>query len=636
MSPDPSSRPPAPGGRASSDTTTSGLTGGAARAIPPARGDATGAASGAAVPPVEASGRPGSKVEHAKADSRQLRSTIADELRNGEPVFSPQAALTLKFHGTYSQDDRDTRSERRAAGLGPDAFCMVRTGIPGGVLSAEQYLAMDKLADTVGNGTLRVTTRQDIQFHRIAKADLHELIRTLNDNLVTTLAACGDVVRNTTACPAPLAGGARAELAAWAQVVSRHFKQKTRGYYEIWVDGERAVTAAPAADAGPPAATPAEEPLYGEVYLPRKFKIGFSAPGDNCTDVLINDVAVVPMLDGDAIRAFTLFVGGGMGKTHGKPETYPRLATPLTTVPPDELIATCEAVVALHRDHGDRSNREHARLKYVVDDLGEERVREIVAGHLGRPLRPAEDVVLDAADDHLGWHRQAGGGWFLGVKVASGRVADVGPERVRSGLRAVVERYGASVRFTAREDVLLCDVDEADRGGVDALLAEHGVAPVDEWAPIARSSFACPALPTCGLALTDAERVLPAVLAELHDACVDLGLGALDAHVRMTGCPNGCARPYTTEIGIVGRGKQRYDIHLGGDQVGARLNAMFCENVPLGSLVDVLRPVLARYAGEREEGQGFGDWCHTVGVDVLRAELGTEQWVRARRVRTGS
>ncbi len=570
---------------------------------------------------------PGSAVEQAKARSRQLRATIAEELTNSEATFSHDSALTLKFHGTYSQDDRDTRRERRAEGLGPDAFQMVRTGIPGGVLTTEQYLVMDKLADSVGDGTMRVTTRQDIQFHRVYKDDLHTLLRTLNETLVTTLAACGDVVRNTTACPAPLPGVVRAELLDWATRISKYFKPQTRGYYEVWIDGERAATALPATDGAD--AGPAEEPLYGQVYLPRKFKIGFAAPGDNCTDVLINDLAVVPVVDGDTIRAFTLLVGGGQGKNHSKPETYPRLATPLTTVPPDELIATCEAVVKLHRDHGNRTNRDHARLKYVIDDLGDERVRELVAGYLDVPrLRAAEPVVLDHADDHLGWHQQHDGNWFLGVKVLNGRISDVGDVRVRSGLRAVVERFGASVRFTAREDVLLCDIAAGDRAGVDRLLSEHGVRPVELWVPVSLNSFACPALPTCGLALAESERAIPAILDEFDQVLTDLGLASLDVHVRMTGCPNGCARPYTTEVAFVGRGKDRYDVHLGGDDVGTRLNAIFCENVPRRSIIDVLVPVLRRYADDRLPGERFGNWCHRIGVATLRAELGTEQWVR--------
>jgi sulfite reductase (ferredoxin) len=565
---------------------------------------------------------PGSKVEKAKARSQQLRSSIADELCNDEPVFSADASLVLKFHGTYSQDDRDTRAERRSGGLAPDAFHMVRTGIPGGVLTAEQYLVLDELADSVGNGTLRITTRQDIQFHRVYKRDLGTLIQTLNEHLVTTLAACGDVVRNTTACPAPLPGRARAELSAWATLVSRHFKPRSGSYYDIWVDGGHAVSAVAAG-------MPGEEPLYGKVYLPRKFKIGFCAPHDNCTDVLINDLAIIPLVEGDTVQAFTLYLGGGQGKSHNRPETYPRLASPLTTVPPDELLDACEAVIMLHRDHGDRTNREHARLKYVVDELGESKVRALVAGYLGRAdLAEPEPVILDHADDHLGWHAQGDGSWFVGVKVANGRIADIGSMQVRSGLRAATERFATSVRFTAREDVLLCDIADSDRHQIDEVLAAHGIRPADQWAPVARSSFACPALPTCGLALTESERVMPALLDELQTMLDGLGLEDLEVHVRMTGCPNGCARPYTTEVAFVGRGKNRYDVHLGGEQIGTRLNEIFCENVPRESLVDVLHPVLERFGEERDPSDRLGDWCHRVGVPRLRAELGTEEWVR--------
>ena len=368
------------------------------------------------------------------------------------------------------------------------------------------------------------------------------------------------------------------------------------------------------------------------MYLPRKFKIGISAPGDNCVDVLINDLAIVPMVGTDGgLRAFTLFVGGGLGKTHAKPATYPRLATPLTTVAPADLIEACEAVVKLHRDHGDRANREHARLKYVIDDLGDERSARSSPGTSAVPCPPRSPSSSMRPTITSGWHEQGDGSWFLGVKVASGRIADHGDARVRSGIRAVVERFGASVRFTAREDVLLCDLAAADHGGIAALLDEHGVRPAPRWIPIARNSFACPALPTCSLALAESERALPALLDELHETLVELDLGEVETHVRMTGCPNGCARPYSTEMAFVGRGKNRYDIHLGGERVGVRLNEIFAENVPRSELVGVLRPVFARFAEERADGEELGNWCHRVGVAKLRAELGNEQWVRKPR-----
>lgn len=569
----------------------------------------------------------GSKVEQIKIASNQLRGAIAEELVKDAEPFSQESYQLLKFHGIYQQDDRDVRSERTRQGLGLDHICMVRLSVPGGVLTGEQYLALDKLCDAVGNGTLRITSRAGLQFHFVRKGDLASLMRTLNDHLVTTFGACGDVVRNTTCCPAPLAGRARAEVAALTQEVAHRFRPRTQAYYQLWLDGEPAVTAS----------APDPEPLYGSSYLPRKFKIGFAAPGDNCIDVLGNDVGLVPMVDGDSLCGFTVFVGGGMGRSHNKPETFPRLATPLATIAPDELMETLDAIISVYRDHGDRGNREHARMKYVVEEWGIERFRTEVEKHLQRPLAKPEPITFDRSDDHLGWHPQGDGTWFLGVKVDNGRIIDRDGRWVRSAVRAVVERFSADVRLTTKEDLLITDIAEHDRTAVDALLASHGVAPAEQLVAIRRNSFACPALPTCGLALTESERALPGVLDELIGELAAIGLDGLDTHVRMTGCPNGCARPYTAEIGLVGRGKSSYDIHLGGEPLGIRLNRIFAENVPRSELVKVLRPVLEHYRDHRHANEGFGDFCARVGVERLRADLGTESWVRKPRpIRTGA
>ena len=587
-----------------------------------------------------------SAVEGVKDRSRQLRGSLPEELHDGADRFSADSTVLLKFHGIYQQDDRDARTERRRQGLDVDHICMVRASIPGGVLTGDQYLAMDELCEAVGNASLRVTTRQGLQYHFVRKGDLHGLISTLNRHLVTTLGACGDVVRNTMFCPAPLPGPARAEVAAHVREVARRFRPRTQAYYELWLDGERAVTAQVAEPAGPGEPTepagatastaPPEEPLYGAAYLPRKFKIGFAYPGDNCVDVFTNDLGVVPVLDGEGDRArlvaFTVLVGGGMGRSHTDATTFPRLASPLATVAPDQLLEVIEAVVLTHRDHGNRAQRDHARLKYLVEEWGIERFRAVVEERLGRRLPDPQPVTFAAAHDHLGWHPQGDGRWFLGVKVENGRIADR-PDgvRVRAAIRAAVEQFGAGVRFTPREDLLLTDVASADRAAVDRLLRDHGLTPAEEWVPVKLNSFACPALPTCGLALTESERALPGVLDELHDRLVALGLGDLDAHVRMTGCPNGCARPYTAEIGFVGRGKTSYDVHLGGEPVGVRLNALFAENVPRQELVNVVAPVLDLYRDHRQPGEGFGDFCHRIGVEELRATLGNETWNRRRR-----
>lgn len=562
-----------------------------------------------------------STVEGIKAASNQLRGTIGEELSDATPAFSHESQQLLRFHGIYQQDDRDVRTERKRQGLDVDHICMVRVSVPGGILTAEQYLMLDTLCDAVANGTLRITSRQGIQYHFVRKGDLHDLLATLNDHLVTTLGACGDVIRNIMCCPAPSADRLRADVGAYALEAARRFRPRTQAYYQLWLDGERAVTAE----------APGQEPLYGTTYLPRKFKIGFAFPGDNCIDVYSNDIGVVPVLDGESLRGFTVLVGGGMGKNHTNPDTFPRLADPLTTAAPDELLEVLDTIVRVQRDHGDRHDREHARLKYLIHDWGIDRFEAEVTQRLGRSLPAPEPVVFDAADDHLGWHPQGDGQWFLGVKVENGRIADRGAVRVRSGLRAVMERFSPGVRLTPREDILLTDLADRDRPTVEALLRAHGVLAAEQWVPIKRNSFACPALPTCGLALTESERALPGVLDELEAELDALGLAGRDAHVRMTGCPNGCARPYTAEIGLVGRGKKSYDIHLGGEPVGIRLNDVFAENVPRDELVNVLRPVFVYYRDQRCSRERFGDSCHRLGVDRLRAQLGTERWARKPR-----
>ena len=566
-----------------------------------------------------------SKLEHIKATSHQLAGTIAEELADADrAAFSADNAQLLKFHGIYAQDNRDVRRERKRQKLDLDHICMVRAAIPGGVLSAEQYLLLDKLCDVVGNGTLRITTRQGIQYHFVHKGDLGGLLSSLNEHLVTTLGACGDVVRNTMCCPAPLPDRTRTDLQSYVGQVAAHFRPRTRAYYQLWIDGERAVTA----DA------PVEEPVYGTTYLPRKFKIGFAFPGDNCVDVHTHDIGIVPVVaDDGSLRAFTVLVGGGLGKNHTNPDTFPRLADPLTTTALDELLDVLDAIVATQRDHGDRANREHARMKYLVHDLGIDAFAALVEDRLGHPLPSPAPVSITAADDHLGWHHQGDHTWFRGVHVDNGRITDHDHLALRSGLRAVVERFTPGIRLTPRGDILLTDLHERDRNEVDALLADHGIGPVEQLVGIRRNAFACPALPTCGLALTDSERAIPAVLDQLQGTLDELCLGDLDTHIRMTGCPNGCARPYTAEIGLVGRGKTSYDIHIGGEPAGTRLNTVFAENVPRPELVTVLRPLLVDYRDRRQEGERFGDYCHRIGIPSLRTRLGTEQWTRTPKTR---
>ncbi|MDQ3146246.1 MAG: NADPH-dependent assimilatory sulfite reductase hemoprotein subunit [Actinomycetota bacterium] len=565
-----------------------------------------------------------SKVEAIKDRSGHLRGTIAAELADPGDSFDHDNQVLLKFHGIYQQDDRDVRSERTRAKAGLDYSCMVRAAVPGGALTAEQYLAMDDLTRELADGSLRITTRQGIQWHFVAKADLAPLLRQLNQKLVTTLAACGDVVRNITCCPAPLADREAAEVEVWARRLAEHLRPRTSAYYQLWVDGERAVSAAEPVD-------PDDEPLYGTTYLPRKFKVGLAWPGDNCIDVYSQDVGIVPVIGEDGLRGFTVLVGGGMGKTHNDDSTYPRQADPLATVAPADLVAVVETVVAIQRDHGNRTERDHARLKYLIDAWGLPRFRVEVERRLGHPLAEPEPLAWSGCDDHLGWHRQDDGTWFLGVGVQSGRVKDSAGLALRSGLRAVIERFSPGVRLTARQDLLLTGLAEGDRGAVVKVLRDHGVVLADELPGLERNALACPALPTCGQALTEAERALPGLLSQLRDELDQVDLADLAPHVRLTGCPNGCARPYSAEIGIVGRGKKSYDVHVGGDVAGTRLNGVFAENVPRDKLVEVLHPLFEHYRDARITDEAFGDFCDREGVDELRARLGNESWVRQKR-----
>jgi sulfite reductase (ferredoxin) len=538
-----------------------------------------------------------SPAESVKQNSRHLRGSILEELTLERPDFTKETVQILKFHGAYQQTDRD----QRRAGQPAEFRSMVRVGIPGGALTADQYLQLDRLADEAGDGGLRITTRQDIQFHRVRKTDLRALMRTLNANLLTTLAACGDVVRNVVCCPAPFGDGERNRVQQLAESLARTFKPRTRAYYEIWLDGEKALAAESAA--------PEDEPLYGATYLPRKFKIGIAAPGDNCIDVYSNDVGIVPGRDG-----FTLLVGGGFGMSAGVKATHPCIAEPLASVAPDRLTAAVETIIAIHRDYGNRTNRKLARLKYVLEEWGLARFKAEFESRLGAPAAPPEPLEWASASDHFGWQRQADGSFFLGLPIPSGRIRD----GLRTGLREVVERFRPAVRLTPQQNVLLAGIAEADRAEVARLAGAHGIRFAEQLPPVVREALACVAFPTCGLALTEAERVLPEILADLHGEMKDAGIGEQAISVRVTGCPNGCARPYTAEIGIVGRSVDLYALYLGASHLGTRLGSMFAENVPRRDIGRLLGPALRLYAGERRPNESFGDFCHRFGFEALR------------------
>jgi sulfite reductase (ferredoxin) len=547
-------------------------------------------------------------VEQLKANSGALRGQIAEELTQPASGFSAGGAGILKFHGMYQQENRDNRQTRKQEAQGKAHSFMVRTRIPGGRVTPQQYLAHDQIATQLGDGSLRLTTRQDFQLHGMLKTDLRVVLQSIASTLLTTFAACGDVVRNVVCCPYPIADTLEREI--WHQVttLAHHLEPKTQAYSEIWLDGEKA------ADVG----TPEEEPLYGNTYLPRKFKIGIALPWDNCIDVLAQDLGFLAVAQGNRIIGYNVYVGGGLGMTHNKPATFPALGQPLAWVTSDQLLPVATAIVAIFRDWGDRENRKHARIKYLVAEKGVEWFRQELNNRLGYTPAHPHPVTISDAHNHLGWHAQENGLWSLGVYVESGRIRDTDAQQTRTAFHRIVERVQPGIRLTADQNILFIDILESRRAEIDAILRDHGVAVVEEISPLRRRALACPALPTCGLALSEAERFMPSLLPQLERAFASLGLENEAPVVRITGCPNGCARPYTAEVGIVGRSGDNYVLYLGGSHLGTRLGFVVADLVPSKEIISTLYPTLIAFRSERESGEHFGDFCHRLGPERLR------------------
>jgi sulfite reductase (ferredoxin) len=546
-----------------------------------------------------------SAVEHTKIASHGLRGRLAEELAEGGIQVSEDAYNLLKFHGSYEQFDRDTATYRKQHGEEKEYQFMLRVRMPGGRLTAAQYLAMDALADDRANHTLRITTRQGFQFHGILKGDLKPAIAAVNHTMLTTMSACGDVVRNITASPTALRDAKHARIEADARLLSDHLKPKSRAYYQIFLD-----------EAPNPAADE-EETLYGPTYLPRKFKIGITSEDDNTIDVLTNDLGIIAHFDGDTLCGYTIALGGGLGMTHNKPRTYPRLATPIAFVQPDELIAIVEATIKLQRDHGDRGDRRRARLKYVIDDHGLPWIRDTLATYFGAHLADPPALNLQVPD-LLGWHAQGDGHFWLGVPVAAGRIADF-PDgaSLRTALRLIAQGFATNFTLTPQQDILITDIAPANRGAIEAVLREHRVTLAEQLSPMAQYALSCPALPTCGLALTEAER-MHAEMVDGFDALLRKhGLSDRRISVRITGCPNGCARTYAGDIGIVGRMPGYYALFVGGDFAGTRLNFKLLEKVPHAAVISSFDSLFAAWSEDGDRNEGFGDFCNRLGLEKL-------------------
>jgi sulfite reductase (ferredoxin) len=547
-------------------------------------------------------------VEQLKANSRNLRGGLAEGAADDSPRFSDGDATLLKAHGVYQGYDRDSATERKQQGLAKETQFMARVRIPGGRLTAAQYLALEAIGDRLANGTLRLTTRQSVQFHGILKPGLKNAIAEINAALLTTLAACGDVVRTVTTVPAPIRDTVHARLESDARALSQHLLPKGGAYYEVWLDGEKV-------------AGESEDELYGRTYLPRKFKIGLGVPEDNSVDVLTNDLAIIARFAGDRLEGYDFHLGGGLGMSHGNARTYPRLASGVAFVEPDDLLEAAAAVVKLHRDHGDRTNRKHARLKYVIAEKGDAWARERLSEYLGKELAPARPLPSFAVVDHLGWHEQGDRMLYLGVPVPAGRIVG----GLRTAFHEIVTRFGVDPIITPGQDLLLSNVAPADRAAIEAVLRQNGVTLRDDLSPVRRWALACPALPTCALALTEAERVLDPLMTGIEARLAAHGLEKEPITIRLTGCPNGCARPYSAELGIVGRIPGHYQLWVGGDFAGTRLAFPLLDRVPENSVPDALDPLFQIFAAQRRPGEAFGAFCHRLGRETLLAALGAAE-----------
>ncbi len=543
-------------------------------------------------------------VEQIKAESHHLRGHLYEEVFESlEPGVSEESRQVIKFFGMYMQDDRDQRRARKEDGLDPAHTFMVRIAIPGGRLRADQYLAIEDLSDDIGRGDFRLTSRQAIQVHGIAKGKLSPLVSRLHKIGISTLAGCGDVERNIMTCPVPDGGGVRDQVRSVAESLSKTLKPRTGAYVELFVEGQRVY------------GIREEEPLYGDTYLPRKFKTGFAIEGDNCTDVFSDDIGIVAHADdqGD-LENFTVIVGGGLGHSHGIPKTRAFLGQLLGRIRPENLEVVVKAIMTIQRDYGNREDRRYARMKYLVDNWGLDVFRTEVEARSEIRFAPPGGLGFQRAEDHLGWHPEQR---YLGLFVPQGRVVG----SVRQAISHIVRAISPELCVTPQQNLLLVGIDQAQKREAERIWQEHGLKRAEALLSIHRISIACVALPTCSLALAEAERAFPELMQRLESEWVRLGLGSESIVVRMTGCPNNCVRSEMAEIGFVGSSPGKYHIYLGGSPAGTRLAIKFRERVLFDELIPTIIPLLEWYAEERRPQQAFGDWAHNLGMHLLEQRM---------------
>ena len=563
--------------------------------------------------------KPLSRNEALKEASRFLRGTIAEGLTQVETgALSEDDTQLTKFHGIYQQDDRDLRPERAKKKLEKAFSFMARLRIVGGAITPQQWLAMDALAHERANGTIRLTTRETIQFHGIIKSNLKPAIQAIHAAMLDSIAACGDVNRNVMATANPYQSRVHAEALDAARRISAHLLPRSRAWHEIWIDGEKVVGGEDEA-----------EPIYGRTYMPRKFKIAIAVPPHNDVDVFAHDIGLIAIEEDGRIAGYNVAVGGGMGMTHGVPETFPRTGDVIGYCPADHVVDVAEAIVTIQRDWGDRSDRQHARFKYTVETYGVERVTEELNRRLGWNLEPARPYAFERSGDSYGWLEGDDGSAHFTVFVENGRIHDLSERQLMTGLRRIAQVHQGMFVITANQNLIVAGVTPERRPEIEALLAGHGL----DRAPgaLRRNAMACVALPTCGLALAESERYLPDLVTALEAVLAENGLAEDEITIRMTGCPNGCARPYLAEIGLVGRNPGTYNLYLGGAFDGTRLNKLYARDLRHSGVLAALTPLIEAYAAQRKPGERFSDFViraghvkPTRGSDGFHKDLATE------------
>lgn len=543
------------------------------------------------------------EMEFLKADSDFLRGTIEQGLADSiTGSISQDDAKLLKFHGSYMQDDRDLRDERRKQKLEPAYSFMIRVRVPGGKATPNQWIAMDEISNNHANQTIKLTTRQAFQFHGILKRNLKQSMKEINDSVLDSIAACGDVNRNTMCNPNPYQSKVHKEVNTYATDISNHLLPRTGAYHEIWLDGEKVLDS-----------SEEKEPIYGNTYLPRKFKIGIAVPPSNDIDVYSQDIGLIAIVDNDELLGFNVTIGGGMGMTHGNTQTYPQLGRLIGFIPKEKAVDVCEKLLTIQRDYGNRENRKNARFKYTVDRLGEAWVKEELNRRLGWDIEDARDFEFEHNGDRLGWI-EGNGNWNFTLFIQNGRVKDTEDYKLKTALREIAEMHTGDFRLSPNQNLVIANVTPEKKDEIQAIIDKYGLTDGKNYTGLRRNSMACVAFPTCGLAMAESERYLPSLISKIEDLLDEAGVQEEEITIRMTGCPNGCARPALAEVAFIGKAPGKYNMYLGGGFKGERLNKLYKENIGENEILESLRPLLMSYGKERLEGEHFGDFVIRSGV----------------------